>query len=74
MTGDAPVMLPGLPLANILDAQGHRVTAEVTRSGLLVVRAWTTDGKLSGHPALNREHAAELRDALTAFIDGEPQP
>jgi hypothetical protein len=64
--------LPGLPLANFFDAQGHRVTAELTRSGLLAILTQTADEGLNGgHPALNREHAETLRDALNEFIDGE---
>lgn len=59
-------------LARFIDAQGHEVTAEVTRSGLLAILARTPDGSLrDGSPCLNRENAAELRDALTEFIDRE---
>jgi hypothetical protein len=64
--------LPGLPLANFFDAHGHRVTAELTRSGLLAILTQTADEGLNGgHPALNRGHAETLRDALDEFIAGE---
>lgn len=62
------------PLARFIDAQGHRVTAEVTRSGLLVILTQTQAGdeaRDSGHPALNLENAVELRDALNVFIGRE---
>lgn len=66
---------PGLPLANFFDAQGHRVTATETRSGLLAILTDTPGkGLANGHPCLSRENAAELRDALTRFIDGPPYP
>lgn len=57
------------PLANLIDAQGHRVLATVTRSGLLTIITVTPEkGIRSGHPCLNRENAVELRNALTEFI------
>lgn len=56
-------------LARFIDAQGHRITAEVTRSDLLALRSWTPGGKLSDGFALNEENAVELRDALNEFID-----
>lgn len=63
---------PGVPLANILDAHGRQVTAEVTRSGLLAILTRTVGtGQDSGQPALNRENAVELRDALNDFIARE---
>lgn len=59
-------------LARLTDALGRRVIAAVAPSGLLVILTQTADeGLRGGHPALNREQAAELRDALTEFI-GEP--
>jgi len=62
----------GLPLANFLDAQGHRVTAEPTHSGLLAILARTPDGSLrDGRPCLSRDNARELGNALLAFADGE---
>lgn len=65
-------MIPGLPLANILDAHGRRVTAEVTRSGLVAILTRTAGKGLNGgHPALNAENARELGNALIAFADGE---
>lgn len=57
------------PLASIVDAQGHEVSAWETRSGLLVILTRTPgQGLRGGHPALNREQAAELRDALDEYI------
>ena len=57
------------PLANLIDAQGHKVTATVARSGLLaIITTAREDGIRSGHPCLNRENAIELRNALTEFI------
>lgn len=65
-------VLPGLPLANIIDAHGRRVTAEATRSGLLVILTRTVDENVkAGDPALNLANVVELRDALNVFIDGE---
>ncbi len=68
-------------LADLIDAHGHRVTAELTRSGLVAVLTRTVDGELgtwvrgkgfsSGHPALDRENARELGNALLAFAEGE---
>lgn len=59
-------------LANFIDAQGHRVTATPTRSGLLaVITTATEDGIRSGHPCLNRANATELRDALNEFLGEE---
>jgi hypothetical protein len=59
-------------LARLIDAQGHEVTAEITRSGLLVILSRTPDEGLSGgHPALNAENARELGLALIAFADRE---
>ena len=58
--------------ARIIDALGRHVTAEVTPSGLLVILTRTPDeGLRSGHPALGRENARELGNALLAFADGE---
>jgi hypothetical protein len=60
-------------LAGFIDAQGHRVTAEVTPSGLVTVLARTPDeGLRSGHPCLNRENALVLGTALVAWANGEP--
>jgi hypothetical protein len=65
-------ILPGLPLASFLDAQGHRITVEVTRSGLAVIFARTPDGSLeSGRPALSPENSRELGLVLIAFADRE---
>lgn len=73
MTANRPGTFPGLPLASFFDAQGHRVTAEVTRSDLLALRSWTPGGKLSDGFALNDQNAVELRDALNEFIGrGKP--
>jgi len=66
--------IPGLPLANFLDALGHRVTAEVTPSGLLGIFARTADEGLNGGwPALNTENAVALRDGLNEYIARESQ-
>lgn len=74
MTGGHPELLPGLPLANFLDALGRRVTVEVTRSGLAVILARSPDEGLNGGPpALNPANARELIEALIAFADQEPQ-
>lgn len=60
---------PPARLARFIDAQGHRVTAEVTRSGLLAILTRTVEeGIKSGHPCLNAENAVELRDALNELI------
>ncbi len=61
-------------IARFIDAQGHEITATVTRSGLCVILTRTPDeGLRSGHPALSPEHARELGLALLAFADGEAQ-
>ena len=71
MTTDAPPVIPGVPLVSFLDAQGHRVTLEVTRSGLAALLTRTPDeGLRSGHPCLSRENARKLGEALLAFADG----
>jgi hypothetical protein len=60
-------------LAHFTDALGRVVTATIARSGILVIL--TRDpgsGLRGGHPALDRESAAELRDALTEFIGSGP--
>lgn len=65
---------PGARLpASLIDAHGHRITAAVTRSGLLAVitTAAPSDGTASGHPCLNEEQAAQLRDWLNEFIGGQ---
>lgn len=68
MASDTP---PPVELTRFIDAQGHRVTAELTRSGLLAILTQTAgEGLNGGHPALNREHAKTLRDALNEFIAG----
>jgi hypothetical protein len=66
-TGPAPV------LAEFFDALGRRVTAEPTRSGLLAILTRTPEetGLRGGHPALNAENAAELRDALDKYLEGQ---
>lgn len=70
MTADNP---PPAELARFIDAQGHCVTAEVTRSGLLAILTRTPDEGLNGgHPALNREMARELGMALVLWADEEP--
>jgi hypothetical protein len=67
-------MLPGLPLANFLDALGRRVTVEGTRSGLASILTRTPEsGLLGGHPALDRDNARELGNALLAFADEGPR-
>ena len=68
MTSATPAV--GDELASLIDALGRRVTAIVTPSGLLTILTRTPDeGLRGGHPALDREQAAVLRDALTAFIE-----
>ena len=63
----------GDELVSLIDALGRRVTAIVTPSGLLTILTLTMDeGLRGGHPALDRKQAAELRDALTAFIEEAP--
>jgi hypothetical protein len=58
-------------LAEFFDAHGRRITAVVTPSGLLAILTRTPEtGLRGGHPALNAENAAELRDALNVFLDG----
>ena len=65
---------PRLP-ASLTDALGHRVTATVTRSGLLaLVTRRPPSGAADGHPCLSPENAAQLRDWLTEFIDGQGAP
>lgn len=67
-------IIPGLPLASFLDALGRRVTAELTRSGLLVVLTRTaSEGLNGGHPALSQDNARELGNALIAFADRGPR-
>jgi hypothetical protein len=59
-------------IARFIDAQGHLVTAEITRSGLLVLLTKTSGKGLSGgHPALNRENVTELRNALDEYLSRE---
>jgi hypothetical protein len=65
-------------LARFIDALGHEVTATIAPSGLLVILARTVDvpdgerrGLLDGHPALDREAARVLGEALIGFADGE---
>jgi len=58
-------------LADFIDSQGHRVTAEETRSGLLaVLTRMPSSGLRNGHPALDRDSARTLGLALLAFADG----
>jgi hypothetical protein len=57
--------------ARFIDALGRQVTATIAPSGILVILTRDPEtGLRGGHPALDRESAAELRDALTEFIDG----
>lgn len=66
----APAVRP--PLARFLDAHGRRITAVVTPSGLLAILTRTPEtGLRGGHPALNAENAAELRDALDKYLKGQ---
>jgi hypothetical protein len=59
-------------LARFLDAHGRRITAVVTPSGLLAILTRTPEtGLRGGHPALNAENAAELRDALDKYLEGQ---
>lgn len=63
---------PRPPLASLIDAQGRRVTAEVTRSGLVAILTRTPDEGLNGgHPALNADNARQLGNALLAFAERE---
>jgi hypothetical protein len=63
-------------LADLIDAQGHRVTA--TEDGDLLtivtqpVATKTPKWIAPGHPCLTRDtdQAVKLRDALNEFIDG----
>lgn len=66
-------MNAGTPeLACFIDALGREVTATVTPSGLLAILTQTPErGLRGGHPALNAENAAVLRDALNVFIERE---
>jgi hypothetical protein len=58
-------------LAHFIDALGRQVTATVAPSGILIILTRDPEsGVLGGHPALDRESAAELRDPLNEFIDG----
>lgn len=59
---------PAAEPVSFTDAQGHKVTVTVTRSGLLAIVTATHDGTASGHPILNDETAVKLQDALTAYI------
>lgn len=62
---------PPAELARLIDAQGHRVIATVTRSGLLVILTQTQTGdepRDSGRPALNPENARELRKAIDEYL------
>ena len=64
--------LPARPIASFIDAQGHRVTATPTRSGLLaIITRAGEDGIRSGHPCLNAENARVLGEALLKFARGE---
>jgi hypothetical protein len=65
---------PPVELASFIDALGRRVTVEVTRSGLAAILTQTPErGLRGGHPALNRDNARELGNALIAFADQGPQ-
>ena len=58
-------------LARFIDALGRQVTATIAPSGVLVILTRDPEtGLRGGHPAPDRESAAELRDALTEFIEG----
>jgi hypothetical protein len=71
---------PPAELAAFIDAYGRRVTAVPTRSGLLVILTSAVDEESrqgyravnQGHPALDREMAQVLGEALIGFADGEP--
>ena len=68
MPADTP---PPAELARLFDAQGHEVTAEITRSGLCVILTRTPDGGLkSGHPAFSKNNARVMGLALLAWADG----
>ena len=59
-------------IARLIDALGHLVTAEETRSGLLVILTRTAaKGLRDGHPALDRESARTLGKALIEYADRE---
>jgi hypothetical protein len=59
-------------LTRFIDALGRRVTAELTRSGLVVILTRTPDKGLNGGPpALNPANARQLIEALTPFAAGE---
>lgn len=61
-------------LAEFLDAHGHRVSAAVTRSGLLVILTVTpSDGIRSGQPCLTPANARELAAALTVWANLAPE-
>jgi hypothetical protein len=58
-------------LAEFFDALGRQVTATVAPSGLLVILTRTPDAGLrGGHPALDRETARVLGEALIEYADG----
>jgi hypothetical protein len=65
----APASAP-VEFARFIDALGRRVTAELTRPGLLAILTRTPDKGLNGgHPALSQDHARQLGNALIAFAD-----
>lgn len=61
---------PRSPLARFIDAQGHRVTASVTPSGLLVIPVRTVGKNIkSGDAALSPENARALRKAIDEYLE-----
>lgn len=58
-------------LADLIDAQGHRVIAAEVRPGLLTIVTYTLGAGASGHPCLTPDvdQAVRLRDGLTDFIN-----
>lgn len=77
MTEPATIAPPPA-LARLIDALGHEVTATIAPSGLLIILTRTVDvpdgereGMLDGYPALDRESARALGDALLEFAGRE---
>ena len=59
-------------LARFIDGLGREVTATIAPSGLLVILTRSPESGLrGGHPALDRETARVLGDALIDFADLE---
>ena len=63
----------GAEPAHFIDALGRQVTATIAPSGLLVIltRDAGTGDLRGGHPALDRETARVLGEALIEFADRE---